>query len=609
MRRFRGAAVAGAALLTALEPGVARADGCRMLVYQFRPLAYDAMHDFQALGHSGDGAFEERGPQIAIWLESVPPAGDPPAARGSYLADILVTARTASFGIGNRPGNGQFGSSPRFPYGARDGVLPVWAFARGEPYPLLVMQNGNQDSFGWHESWSSRENFFCKPMMLSQMVDAVSCPSQTFSSDKGMFDVGGKKSLYPPRHDVAASACEAIDSPDCVKLADLDDVAAISAATPNPYVLSAPYAGMWPVPGGLPDGDYWVFVEVNKQYDNDTTQNGPCTAAAPLRDASSGFCTAHPAVLDDMGLTADGYGIGNNFGQPSIVWAAKITIEAGVTHTALADEYLGYGPWDHPADRPAWGDASWNRGIHPPDGSISMTPGSGGHRLAEITDADGTWRFKVTSTECGSCELAVSPPPIDDLKAVALDGDLVEVSFTQVGFGQIPVAQYQIKYLLGDRMDAQDFATANPGPMITPAAPGTKASFQLGQHEGIQAQRSFMIGVRAVGDCMRASELRVVQVVTPRKKFATIEGCFIATAAFGSELEPEVETLRGFRDRYLQTVAPGRALVRLYYGASPALARAIATGESLRAGVRALLRPVVGMARMALTMSMAMARP
>jgi hypothetical protein len=607
MWRFVGRAIFGAAILLLGMASTARSDSCRVLVFRFQPVPYDPAHDFQYGGRTGDGAFEERGPQVAIWLETAPTSGVPPAARGSHVADVFVTARTASFGIGNRAGNGQFGSSPRFPYGARDGVLPVWAFARGHEYPLLVMQNGNQDSFGFHENWSTPENFFCKPMQLSQMVDAVSCPSQNFSSDKGEFDTTGKKSLYPPRHDIPAGSCRVVgqgcnyacDSPDCRMLADLDDIAAISGATPNPYFLHLPYAGMWQVPAGLADGDYWVFLEVNKQFDNDTKANGPCTATAPYRDTNSGFCTAHPAATDDMGLTSGGWGIGNNLGQPSTVWATRITIDSTGVHTATADNYIGYGPWDHPADRPMGGDASWNRGIHPPDSTISMTPGSGGNRLAEITDGDGTWRFKVLSSPCGSCEAAVPPPAIDDLKVVALDGDLVQVTFSQVGFGQTPVMAYQVKYLLGDKMDINDFETANPGPTIPPDVPGTKVSFELGQHEGIQAQRSFMIGARAVGDCMKQGDLRVVQVVTPRKKFATVEGCFIATAAFGSELEPEVKTLRGFRDRYLMRGPIGRSLVRLYYGASPPMARAIATDDAVRAQVRQLLRPLIGFAHMA----------
>ena len=69
--------------------------------------------------------------------------------------------------------------------------------------------------------------------------------------------------------------------------------------------------------------------------------------------------------------------------------------------------------------------------------------------------------------------------------------------------------------------------------------------------------------------------------------------CFIATAAYGSRLDPHLESLRVFRDRFMMTNRPGRALVRFYYRHSPPLADFIADRDWLRAVVRGLLTPVV----------------
>jgi len=69
--------------------------------------------------------------------------------------------------------------------------------------------------------------------------------------------------------------------------------------------------------------------------------------------------------------------------------------------------------------------------------------------------------------------------------------------------------------------------------------------------------------------------------------------CFIATAAWGSWLAPEVATLRGFRDRHLLTNGPGQAFVEWYYRVSPPVAAFIVEHESLKTVVRWGLTPVV----------------
>ena len=70
-------------------------------------------------------------------------------------------------------------------------------------------------------------------------------------------------------------------------------------------------------------------------------------------------------------------------------------------------------------------------------------------------------------------------------------------------------------------------------------------------------------------------------------------GCFIATAAYGSYLDPHVRVLRAFRDDVLARTASGRAFIRFYYRNSPPIADYIAKHDGLRAATRFALTPLV----------------
>ncbi|MHB0997827.1 MAG: CFI-box-CTERM domain-containing protein [Armatimonadota bacterium] len=75
--------------------------------------------------------------------------------------------------------------------------------------------------------------------------------------------------------------------------------------------------------------------------------------------------------------------------------------------------------------------------------------------------------------------------------------------------------------------------------------------------------------------------------------------CFIATAAYGTPMEDDVLTLRQFRDKYLLTNPAGRIFVDIYYTISPPIADQIRENDTSRSIVRALLKPIVQLCRLA----------
>ncbi|MBT8437062.1 MAG: hypothetical protein KJP11_06805 [Gammaproteobacteria bacterium] len=70
-------------------------------------------------------------------------------------------------------------------------------------------------------------------------------------------------------------------------------------------------------------------------------------------------------------------------------------------------------------------------------------------------------------------------------------------------------------------------------------------------------------------------------------------GCFIATAAYGTYLDPNVIILRDFRDKYLLPTSMGTWFVDFYYRHSPPIADYIRERETLRTMVRSGLAIVI----------------
>lgn len=71
----------------------------------------------------------------------------------------------------------------------------------------------------------------------------------------------------------------------------------------------------------------------------------------------------------------------------------------------------------------------------------------------------------------------------------------------------------------------------------------------------------------------------------PAKK----EGCYIATAVYGSYDAPEVMTLRCFRDNTLKKSYFGRLFIRVYYTLSPPIAKKLKNAHKINGFVRRIL--------------------
>jgi hypothetical protein len=106
------------------------------------------------------------------------------------------------------------------------------------------------------------------------------------------------------------------------------------------------------------------------------------------------------------------------------------------------------------------------------------------------------------------------------------------------------------------------------------------------------------------------ADIRVYLLADPDDAAGTLEDvfvytgsvgpCFIATAAYGTPMADEVNVLRTFRDAYLLNSALGTAFVDTYYRVSPGIAEVVAAHPALAAVVRAMLVPVIAVARMML---------
>jgi hypothetical protein len=505
--------------------------------------------------------------QMVVWLEDT---------EGNYVDTVFITRKTGSYGLGNRPGLMEFNSGPWWPYGRRITTFPVWAHRHGIDFPLVQFQDGNDDNLSHALGESSRERFYCRPIRPDEELwDATSCASTVYT-DKGVLAVDGT-SNYPPRSDVTFDPAK--DHPSVEGMASLNPFDVVSAATP---AGEEKYVATWPVPPGVANGDYVLWLEVNKEFDENEDYDS-CNLCDG--DGMPGDCCtecpdcAYPALSD---IPWAEYGVANR-GQPSLVYSTPVSLSSALV-TATTLDYVGYGDPDGEDGE-----------IRPPDATITTgVPGSGADRLEIMVDGADPYRLKVSAFPSPDEIAPDAPGPVAVAEVTGTDA---QVSFTAPGDDGLDgeVAGYEIRYMTGAEIDASNFYDGTEAVVsLERVAPGELQEVLIKE---LLPRTAYTIGVRAFDECRNVGPIAIFHLETPRPEPGTVDACFIATAAYGSFMAGEVSALRAFRDAALRTNLPGEIAVEGYYTFGPLLARTIAPSETLRRAARAALAPLTARVR------------
>ena len=586
--------------------------------------------------------------QIAIWIET----GD-----GTFLRTFRLTDAVARRGIGNRPGALQMNSGYHWPYGRREGVLPIWGHRRlaqegAEPFRRVIFQDRASEGFASRTAPdASEDQFYCLSFNkdfssketlegIDPSVDAMACPT-VFNSDKGRYltteDVAGGyaepfedergvttdmrvmdlTSLYPARRDLDQWGAD--DHPDSRAYAAdtreaMEAIDAVTMATP---AGDREQRLQFNLPPGWEPGDYVLFVEVNVEGDYYGDQWGPSRFPTPTGER--------------WDIWAESYGYPYR-GQPTVLYAVPFHLDRqGGVYTT--EDPVGYGQI-HGAD----GD------VRPLDDSIrndpDAAPGSGADRLhlrsdgsrigvrvvpSNICDGpeppEACFQECALDSDCGAagflcyqnecldeCNdlVAVAPDPVGGLQVSPLDRSweqaLVEfrVPESMRGLFEYQVRVSRTPYDESTSFEAWGVEAKNASaaeeridvPVGAPA--GESIAVEIGH---LERESTYYVGVRAVDTCSSRGPVVVAAHQTTQVKFTTVSPCFVATATYGTPMAEEIGVLRRFRDRYLMSTGPGRSLVEAYYEVGPGAADTIRRDEGLRSVSRAVLEPIVALAR------------
>jgi hypothetical protein len=386
-----------------------------------------------------------------------------------------------------------------------------------------------------------------------------------------------------------------VDTPDVANYAAdvravMPDIDAITMATPPADVSQLI---LFTAPDDWADGDYVAWMEVNVEGDYNATFN----------DTSYPTPTMPAGEWDSWAMD---YGYPYR-GQPSVVYEVPFTLGApgsfGVAEPAGYGDVDGFGPTGgdlHPFMASVITDS-------PSDATMQ---GSGADRL-RLTSASPD-RLQVVVRDPKECETDVAPGvpagvtagPVPDSKHAHEWGHLRFL----VPQSNEPVAHYEVRYdkneITADDPSTFDQAMPALAAMIdtqalmvpTSSGPGSEVEVDFG---GMEPLTRYWVAIRAVDICNVPGPYAVASLTTTRVQYTQLKGCFVATAAYGSALEPQVQVLREARDAVRPHSVLAATAIDLYYRSGPAAAAVLEKSDLARAVARTVLGPIIELARAA----------
>lgn len=149
------------------------------------------------------------------------------------------------------------------------------------------------------------------------------------------------------------------------------------------------------------------------------------------------------------------------------------------------------------------------------------------------------------------------------------------------------------------RVVAVSKALAEGGPGSSNMTAGSQAPFGIAVTEKLQTYKTARYSLVVDSD-QYTSDAVVLQASGPGLSGGnqTQSGCLIATAAFGSELAPQVQQLRLFRDGIALRTSAGSSFMNVfnawYYSFSPSVANYERQAPWLQTAVKVLIYPLLG---------------